>query len=96
MQRLHCHRIKIQLNILKNNSYNNSACPYYYWYFMVSEQEPHYDPNVLDDIKHLIYLNEVDGIVSNEKGFMREASKTLFPNKDFLTLNQFIERLKQN
>lgn len=63
------------------------------WYFMASEQEPKIDPNAYEDIEHLLYLNGADGIVSNEKRFIREACRELFPDKDFLTVDQFVDKL---
>lgn len=81
-----------------------ALCPYFNkfvegwlfipWYFMAVEQEPKIDPNAYEDIEHLIYLLGVDGIVSNEKGFMKVACKTLYPEKDFLPVEQFIKRFK--
>ena len=60
------------------------------WYAM--EQEPKIDPNAYEDIEHLVYLNSVDGIVSNEKGFMKKACQELFPDKDFLSADEFIDK----
>ncbi len=65
------------------------------WYAMAMEQEPKIDPNAYEDIEHLVYLNSVDGIVSNEKGFMKKACQELFPDKDFLSADEFIGRLKR-
>lgn len=64
------------------------------WHFMAVEQEPKIDPNAYEDVEHLIYLLGIDGIVSNEKGFMKAASKALYPDKDFLSAEQLIMRLK--
>ena len=64
------------------------------WHFMVGEPEPTVDINAYEDIEHLIYLIGVDGIVSDEKGFMKAACEALFPNRDFLTTAQFVARLK--
>ena len=84
---------------------NKARCPYFNkfvegwlfiaWHFMAVEQEPKIDPNAYEDIEHLIYLSGLDGIVSNEKGFMRAACKTLYPDKEFLSVEQFILRLKR-
>jgi hypothetical protein len=84
---------------------NRARCPYFNkfvegglftaWYFMAVEQEPKIDPNAYEDIEHLVYLVGLDGIVSNEKGFMKTACKALYPDKDFLSVEQFISRLKR-
>ena len=52
------------------------------------------DTNALDDIEHLVYLTGIDGIISNDRNFMKYASKALFPNKDYLTVDQYIQFLK--
>ena len=64
------------------------------WHFMAVEREPKIDLNAYEDIEHLVYLGGIDGIVSNEKGFMKAACKALYPNKDFLTVQQLIACLK--
>lgn len=81
---------------------NQARCPYFNkfvegglfkpWYFMSSQQDPRIDPNAYEDIEHLLFLNSVDGIVSNEQGFMKEACQELFPDKDFMTVGQFINK----
>lgn len=63
------------------------------WYVMAMEQEPKIDINAYEDIEHLVYLIGVDGIVSNEKGFIKTACTELFPSKDFLSTDQFVKRL---
>jgi len=63
------------------------------WYFMGIEQEPKKYLNVYEDIEHLIFLNSVDGIVSNETRFMRIACRKLFPKKDFLSVDELIGRI---
>jgi len=82
---------------------NQTRCPYFNkfvegelfkpWYFMSSQQDPKIDPNAYEDIEHLLFLNSVDGIVSNELGFMKTACQELFPDKDFMTVDQFISRI---
>lgn len=71
------------------------GCLFTVWYFMAVEQEPKIDANAYDDTEHLVYLIGLDGIVSNEKGFMKAACKTLYPDKDFFSVEQFILRLKR-
>lgn len=81
------------------------GCPYFNkfiegwlftaWHFMAAEQEPKFDINAYEDIEHLIYLINLDGIISNEKGFIKTAAKALYPDKDFFTVNEFIARLKK-
>lgn len=54
---------------------NLNRCPYFNkfvegelfksWYFMSSPQDPRIDPNAYEDIEHLLFLNGVDGIISN-------------------------------
>ncbi len=83
---------------------HRERCPYFNkfiegwlftaWYFMAVDPDPAIDINAHEDVEHLIYLTGLEGIVSNEKGFMRAACKALFPNKDFLTTEQFVARLK--
>jgi len=34
------------------------------------------------------------GMTKNEKGFMKSACETIFPDKDYLTVEQFIKKLK--
>lgn len=65
------------------------------WYAMAMEQEPKIDPNAYEDIEHLVYLNSVDGIVSSEKGFMKKACQELFPDKGFLSVDEFMECLER-
>lgn len=65
------------------------------WYFMAVEQEPKIDANAYDDIEHLVYLIGLDGIVSNEKGFIMSACKALYPDKEFLSVEQFVRMLEQ-
>ncbi|MBF0522089.1 MAG: hypothetical protein HQL24_03415 [Candidatus Omnitrophica bacterium] len=62
------------------------------WNAAVTKQK--LDNNSQDDIEHLVYLNDVDGIVSNEKGFMKESARVLFPDKDYLSLDEFIKLSK--
>jgi len=83
---------------------HKDRCPYFNqfirgrlftaWHYMASEQTPAIDINADDDIQHLVYLNGVDCIVSNESGFMKKACEVLFPGKDYLSTDQFVERLK--
>jgi len=83
---------------------NKNRCPYFNkfiegwlytaWHAMAQEQTPKIDFNAYEDIEHLVYLKGVDCIVSNEKRFMKKACSELFPKKDFLSVDQFIERLK--
>lgn len=84
---------------------HKARCPYFNkfiegwlfiaWYFMAAEQDSKIDPNAYEDIEHLVYLLGLDGIVSNEKGFMKVACKTLYPDKDFLSIEQFVMRLRK-
>jgi len=84
---------------------HKAQCPYFNkfvegwlfipWHFMAVEQDPKIDPNAYEDVEHLVYLFGIDCIVSNEKGFMMTASKTLYPDKDFLLVEQFIMRLRK-
>lgn len=85
---------------------NQARCPYFNkfvegelfkpWYFMSSQQDPKIDPNAYEDIEHLLFLNSVDGIVSNEQGFMKKACQKLFPAEDFMTVDQFINRISSH
>ncbi len=63
------------------------------WHWMAVEQEPEIDINAHEDIEHLIYLIGADGIVSNEKRFLKIACGELFPGKDFMSVEQFVARL---
>jgi len=82
---------------------NMKRCPYFNkfiegqlyqaWYAMAATTDPKIKPNDYEDIEHLVYLNSVDGIVSNEKGFMKVACQELFPEKDFLSLDEFVNRI---
>lgn len=65
------------------------------WHFMAVERDPKIDVNAYDDTEHLVYLIGLDGIVSNEKSFMKDAHKALYPDKDFLSVQQFIACLKK-
>ncbi len=83
---------------------HKERCPYFNkfiegwlftaWYFMAVEPEPKIDINAYEDIEHLVYLSGLNGIVSNEKGFIKAACKTLYPDKQFFSVDQFVERLK--
>lgn len=64
------------------------------WHYMASEQTPAVGINDDDDIQHLVYLNGVDCIVSNDTRFMKKACEALFPDKDYLSTDQFVGRLK--
>ncbi len=82
---------------------NRDRCPYFNkfiegqlyqaWYAMATPAEPKIKPNDYEDIEHLVYLNSVDGIVSNERGFMRSACQELFPDKDFLSVDEFVDKI---
>jgi hypothetical protein len=84
---------------------HKARCPYFNkfvegwlfipWHFMAVEQDPRIDPNAYEDVEHLVYLFGIDCIVSNEKGFMKDACKVLYPDKDFLSVEQFITRLRR-
>ena len=63
------------------------------WYYTMMEPRPRIDDNAFKDIEYLIYLNGVDGIVSNEKNFMKAACTELFPDKDFWSVDEFAEFL---
>ena len=52
------------------------------------------DTNAPDDVEYLVYLNDVDCIVSNDNSFMRQAAKELFPQKDFFSVEEFIDRIR--
>ncbi len=69
------------------------GCLFTAWYYMAVEKQPAIDINAYEDIEHLIYLIGCDGIVSNEKGFMKAAAAELFPEKDFLSIDEFVLRL---
>lgn len=70
------------------------GCLFMAWHVMAAEQEPKIDINAYEDIEHSIYLIGIDGIVSNEKGFIKTACRELFPDKDFLSIHQFAKRLR--
>lgn len=84
---------------------HKARCPYFNkfvegwlfiaWHFMAVEQDPKIDPNAYEDIEHLVYLVGLDGVVSNERGFMKIACKALYPDKDFLSISEFISRFKK-
>lgn len=84
---------------------HGDSCPYFNkfvegwlfmaWHVMSAEREPKIDINAYEDIEHLMYLVGVDGIVSNERGFIKTACNELFPGKDFLTVEQIVEKLKR-
>jgi len=66
---------------------------YAYQYKGVQAQDSPIDTNAQDDVEYLVYLNNVDCIVSNDRYFMKKASKELFPNKDCLSVDEFIEKI---
>lgn len=63
---------------------------------MSSRGTPSIDLNCLEDIQHLIYLIGVVAIISEEKGFMKEAYKELFPDKDYLSADEFISKISDD
>ncbi len=63
------------------------------WYFTAVEPEPKIDVNEYDDLEHLAYLIGLDGIVSDETGFLKAACKALFPSKECLLVDQFVNRI---
>ncbi len=63
------------------------------WYPMAAEHPPKIDINAYEDIEYLIYLNGVDAIISNEKGFIKTACQEMFPTKDFLSVDEFVDRI---
>lgn len=83
---------------------HREICPYFNkfvegwlfmaWHIMASRQDPKIDINAYEDIEHLIYLIGIDGIVSNEKRFIKTACNELFPDKDFLSVKQFMGKIK--
>lgn len=82
---------------------NKNTCPYFNkyiegflfvrWYAMKVPGKRHLDKNWLEDLEYLIYLIEADGMVAEEKGFMKEACEALFPNKDFMNVDECTQRL---
>ena len=91
-------------NLIEYWKKHKDKCPYFNkfiegwlftaWHPMALEQTPKIDINAYEDIEYLIYLVGLDGIISNEKGFMKAACENLFPHKDFLSVDEFAERLK--
>jgi hypothetical protein len=63
------------------------------WKTINSKGTPEIDLNCLEDIQHLMYLIGVDAIISEERGFMKEACKELFPDKDYLSVDEFISKI---
>lgn len=90
---------------LTNFSYSKKSCPFFYkfmkgmlygrWYAMINHNKKIDKDNVLD-IHHLVYLKELDSIISNDKKFMKDACKELFPTKGFLTVDEFIKKIKSS
>lgn len=91
-----------KVNLIEYWKKHKERCPYFNkfidgwlfmaWYAMAIESK--IDSNAYEDIEHLVYLNSVDGIISNENGFMKKACQELFPNKDFLSADEFINKFR--
>ncbi len=67
---------------------------YFWWEVCSNKKKP--DPNGLEDMVQLVYLNNVDVIVSEEKkGFLKGAFDYIYGqsnlNKEYMDLNEFIE-----
>ncbi|MDP3981439.1 MAG: hypothetical protein Q8Q33_08515 [Chlamydiota bacterium] len=83
---------------------NKQRCPYFNkfiegqlyqaWYAMATLTEPRIKSNDYEDIEHLVYLNSVDGIVSNDTGFMKSARQELFPDKEFFSVDEFVDKIR--
>lgn len=82
---------------------NKSKCPYFnkfiegmmflFWYAGCQKGNGiKIDKNGMEDIEHLVYLLGVDGIISEEKGFLKSACKAIFPEKDFLSVDEFLNK----
>lgn len=82
---------------------NKDKCPYFnkyiqgflfiLWHFSIPIQDKEIDLNAQDDIEHLLYLIGVDGLVSNEKSFIKAACEKLFPDKEILTVDEFCQKI---
>lgn len=51
------------------------------------------DEGAHEDLDQLLYLRRVDGIISNEKKFMKNAHEYLYPDKEFLSVDEFVKKL---
>lgn len=61
----------------------------------LQERDLKIDLNGFEDAEHLVYLNDVDGIVSREQKFMKRLSENIFPNKDYFSIDEFIQFVNQ-
>lgn len=80
---------------------NKLKCPYFnkfiegmmfFKWCMQCRRDMKIDKNGMDDIEHLVYLLGADGIVSEDK-FLKVASQEIFPDKDFLSVKEFIAKI---
>lgn len=80
---------------------NKLKCPYFnkfiegmmfFKWCMQYRRDMKIDKNGMDDIEHLVYLLGADGIVSEDK-FLKVASQEIFPDKDFLSVEEFIAKI---
>lgn len=84
---------------IKRWANNRERCPYFYdWirgllyiqFYAMKYPNNGIDNHAQADIQHLLYLKEVDGIVSEDKSFMRKAWEEIYaPNsKKYLTIKE--------
>jgi len=67
----------------------------YMEYHAMAEQNRKIDINAISDIDQLIYLEGLDGVVSDDAGFMKDAFRQLYgENKQFLSSDQFLKFIR--
>ena len=67
----------------------------YMEYHAMAEQNRKIDINAISDIDQLIYLEGLDGVVSDDTGFMKDAFRQLYgENKHFLSSDQFLKFIR--
>jgi hypothetical protein len=92
-------------NLIEYWRKHRQRCPYFNkcieaslflaWY-ATAEPKPPIDLNAYEDFQHLVYLNGIDGIVSEDKEFMKAACQELFPAKHCWSIDEFVEFLKND
>lgn len=87
IRRKECYGKMFQLSALVVWTMNKSKCPYFYdWaqgmlyskFCDMKYPDMKIDKNAQADIQHLVFLREVDAIISEEKKFMRKAWQDIY------------------
>lgn len=94
---------KPKQELIKYWQNNRALCPYFnavvrlkvYTRWHHCDGSARIDKNEADDRHHLTYLTGLDGIISHEtkeSSFMKMACKAVFPDKDYLSVTEFIKK----